>query len=181
MATALVMLAAPGNPEANGRMVHMLTSATNLREAGEEVALYFHGAGVNWATDFHVREDRFTQAYGEKFDSLKPLIAGACNFCTNVRFGQTEAMEALGIGMLGPDGGLFHQLGRQLVPKGIGVIRVGYRRPNDLDLCVHDTVAAMELAGHRPRMVQGHRDNIKITLPADLTLAAFYLQGRSIT
>ena len=36
----------------------------------------------------------------------------------------------------------------------------------------------MELAGHRPRMIQGHRDNIKITLPADLALAAFYLQAR---
>jgi hypothetical protein len=50
-------------------------------------------------------------------------------------------------GMLGPDGALFHRLGRRLVPQGIGVLRVGYRRPNDLDLCVHDTPAAMELAG----------------------------------
>jgi len=50
-------------------------------------------------------------------------------------------------GLLGPDGGLFHQLGRRLAPEGIGVLRVGYRRPNDLDLCVLDTLAAMELAG----------------------------------
>ena len=49
-------------------------------------------------------------------------------------------------GLLGPDGGLFHRLGRELLPLGIGLIRVGYRRPNDLDLCVHDAVAAMELA-----------------------------------
>ena len=28
-------------------------------------------------------------------------------------------------GLLGPDGGLFHQLGRRLVGEGIGVIRVG--------------------------------------------------------
>jgi len=40
---------------------------------------------------------------------------------------------------------------------------------------VTDEASAMELAGYRPRMVQGHRDNIKITLPADLELAAFYL------
>lgn len=50
-------------------------------------------------------------------------------------------------GLLGPDGGLFHQLGRRLAPEGIGLLRVGYRRPNDLDLCVVDTLAAMELAG----------------------------------
>jgi pimeloyl-ACP methyl ester carboxylesterase len=49
-------------------------------------------------------------------------------------------------GLLGPDGGLFHRLGRELVPLGISVLRVAYRRPNDLDLCVHDAVAAMELA-----------------------------------
>ncbi|MDH3684185.1 MAG: hypothetical protein OEV40_30055, partial [Acidimicrobiia bacterium] len=49
-------------------------------------------------------------------------------------------------GLLGPDGGLFHQLGRALPERGIGVMRVSYRRPNDLSLCVHDTLAAMELA-----------------------------------
>lgn len=50
-------------------------------------------------------------------------------------------------GLLGPDGGLFHRLGRALPEQGIGVLRVSYRRPNDLSLCVHDTLAAMELAG----------------------------------
>lgn len=49
-------------------------------------------------------------------------------------------------GMLGPDGGVYHQLGRALASQGIGVLRVSYRRPNDLSLCVHDTVAMMELA-----------------------------------
>ena len=36
----------------------------------------------------------------------------------------------------------------------------------------------MELAGFRPRMVHGSRDNIKIPVPSDLPLAAFYLQSR---
>jgi len=43
---------------------------------------------------------------------------------------------------------------------------------------VTDEANAMELAGYRPRMVQGARDNIKITVPSDLPLAAFYLQSR---
>ena len=62
-------------------------------------------------------------------------------------------------GLLGPDGGLFHQLGRRLVPEGIGVLRVGYRRPNDLATCVVDTLAAMELAGRhgaRRFVTMGH-------------------------
>jgi 2-C-methyl-D-erythritol 4-phosphate cytidylyltransferase len=40
---------------------------------------------------------------------------------------------------------------------------------------VTDEAAAVELAGHRPLMVEGHADNLKITRPEDLALAAFYL------
>lgn len=40
---------------------------------------------------------------------------------------------------------------------------------------VTDDASAMELAGYRPQMVEGHAGNIKITRPADLALAAFYL------
>jgi 2-C-methyl-D-erythritol 4-phosphate cytidylyltransferase len=48
----------------------------------------------------------------------------------------------------------------------------------DRGRAVTDEANAMELAGYRPRMVQGARDNIKITVPADLPLAEFYLQSR---
>ncbi len=41
---------------------------------------------------------------------------------------------------------------------------------------VTDDASAMEHAGHRPRMVEGHGDNIKITRPQDLLLAQTYLQ-----
>jgi 2-C-methyl-D-erythritol 4-phosphate cytidylyltransferase len=40
---------------------------------------------------------------------------------------------------------------------------------------VTDDASALELAGHQPLMVEGHAGNIKITRPADLALAAFYL------
>ena len=33
--------------------------------------------------------------------------------------------------------------------RGIGTIRVGYRKPNDLSRCVHDVAAAADLAGRR--------------------------------
>lgn len=55
---------------------------------------------------------------------------------------------ALG-GVLGPGHGLFHDLGQRLPEQGIGVLRVGYRRPNDLDACVHDVLAAAELAARQ--------------------------------
>lgn len=41
---------------------------------------------------------------------------------------------------------------------------------------VTDEAMAMELSGHKPRLVEGHTDNIKITRPEDLALAEFYLQ-----
>jgi 2-C-methyl-D-erythritol 4-phosphate cytidylyltransferase len=45
---------------------------------------------------------------------------------------------------------------------------------------VTDDASAVELLGLRPRMVEGHADNIKITRPEDLPLAEFFLrqQGR---
>ena len=49
-------------------------------------------------------------------------------------------------GLLGPDKGLYHRLGRRLLAGGIGTIRVSYRQPNELSTCVHDTLAVMELA-----------------------------------
>ena len=41
---------------------------------------------------------------------------------------------------------------------------------------VTDEAMAMELAGMQAKLVEGHADNIKITRPEDLTLAAFYLR-----
>ncbi len=45
---------------------------------------------------------------------------------------------------------------------------------------VTDDASAIELAGHRPLMVEGHAGNIKITRPSDLALAAFHLSHPSI-
>lgn len=52
-------------------------------------------------------------------------------------------------GLLGPGKGLYHRLGEDFAAMGIGVIRVGYRAPNDLDACVHDVMAAAEMAARR--------------------------------
>jgi pimeloyl-ACP methyl ester carboxylesterase len=49
-------------------------------------------------------------------------------------------------GVLGPAGGLYHDLGTCFAGDGIGTIRVGYRQPNDVRACVHDLLATAELA-----------------------------------
>jgi hypothetical protein len=51
-------------------------------------------------------------------------------------------------GMLGPADGLYQWLGDEMAApgSGIGVLRVGWRRPNDLDLCTLDMLAVCDLA-----------------------------------
>ena len=73
--------------------------------------------------------------------------------------------------------GLWHALTPQMFR--LGLLREALLQTLTDGMLVTDEAAAMEFAGHHPRMVQGHRDNIKITLPADLALAEFHLQSRS--
>jgi hypothetical protein len=64
----------------------------------------------------------------------------------------TEVLVTCGGGMgslLGPADGLYHDLGVHFAERGIGTVRVGYRKPNDLSRCVHDMAAAADLAGRR--------------------------------
>ena len=61
--------------------------------------------------------------------------------------------------LLGPAEGLYHDLGVALADEGIGMLRVGYRRPNDLAACVHDLAAVADLAsrqGARRFVAMGH-------------------------
>jgi 2-C-methyl-D-erythritol 4-phosphate cytidylyltransferase len=44
---------------------------------------------------------------------------------------------------------------------------------------VTDEASAMEHAGFHPLLVEGASDNIKVTLPADLSLAGFFLQQQA--
>jgi len=62
-------------------------------------------------------------------------------------------------GLLGPASGLYQELGEALAARGIGTLRVGYRQPNDLDLCTIDLCAAVDLAaraGAAHAITMGH-------------------------
>lgn len=55
-----------------------------------------------------------------------------------------------------------------------GSLKQALTEAAELGLIVTDEASAMELKGLTPRIVEGRPDNIKITRPEDLTLAAFY-------
>ncbi len=81
-------------------------------------------------------------------------------------------------GLLGPADGLYHWLGEELgAPgSGISVLRVGWRRPNDLDLCTLDLLAAADLAaraGAARFVTGGHSFGGAIAVRAAMAMGAW--------
>jgi alpha-beta hydrolase superfamily lysophospholipase len=78
-----------------------------------------------------------------------PVVPGALVLCGG----------AMG-GLLGPADGLYHRLGERWSQRGVAVLRVSYRTPNDLDACTLDVAAAVQLAvgagGADRVVVMGH-------------------------
>ncbi len=68
---------------------------------------------------------------------------------------------------------LWHALTPQMFR--LGPLREALRQAVEQGVAVTDEASAMELAGHRPLLVEGRADNIKITRPEDLDLAEFFL------
>jgi len=76
-----------------------------------------------------------------------------------------------------PREGLWHALTPQMFR--LGMLRHALEEAIEAEELVTDEAVAMERAGHRPRLVEGHGDNIKITRPEDLALAEFFLQRQA--
>ncbi len=70
-------------------------------------------------------------------------------------------------------GGLWHALTPQMFR--LQALREALEAAIAAGVLVTDEAAAMERAGHHPRLVAGAGDNLKITRPEDLPLAAYYL------
>jgi 2-C-methyl-D-erythritol 4-phosphate cytidylyltransferase len=68
---------------------------------------------------------------------------------------------------------MWHAFTPQLFP--LETLRDALQRALAAGATITDEASAMEWAGHRPLLVEGHPDNLKITRPGDLGLAAFYL------
>ncbi len=76
-------------------------------------------------------------------------------------------------GLLGPAGGLYHDLGTRFADDGIATMRVGYRKPNDLVRCVHDVAAAADLAsraGGERFVTVGHSFGGAVAVQAGMVL-----------
>lgn len=70
--------------------------------------------------------------------------------------------------------GLWHALTPQMFR--IGLLIEAIEHAMRQDFAITDDASAVESLGYAPRIVAGHPDNIKITIPQDLALAHLYLQ-----
>lgn len=70
--------------------------------------------------------------------------------------------------------GMWHALTPQMFP--LGLLRASLQQALAEGFEVTDEASALEHAGLAPKLIEGHADNIKITRPEDLALAAFFLQ-----
>jgi hypothetical protein len=97
-----------------GRAFNALTTARELKEAGDEVTLLFEGAGTKWVRELARDDGRFGEAFAQVAD-----VAAACSHCAGV-FGVTEAVEAAGLPLL--DEYASHPSLKRLVDRGYQVI-----------------------------------------------------------
>lgn len=58
----------------------------------------------------------------------------------------------------------------------LGELRAALEQALAAQVLVTDEASALECLGHKPLLVEGHADNLKITRPEDLALAEFYLR-----
>lgn len=119
---AIVVMSASGedHPGGQGRMLHAMYAAKELRDAGQEVSVWFHGIGVSWLTAFDEQQDKYTQVYRSLFDEIRDLIGGTCEFCTVKRFGAGPAAANLGIPVV--RGGGDHHTIATLIAEGHQVL-----------------------------------------------------------
>ena len=82
-------------------------------------------------------------------------------------------------GLLGPAGGLYHDLGSRFAESGIATMRVGYRRPNDLGRCVHDVAAAADLGASAVRR-QAHAAQQRMAAPGPRQLRRALVRDEEI-
>ena len=85
--TAILVLSDPksGSEESLGRLYNALATAYECKQAGDEVALHFHGPGTRWLGEL-VKSDH--PAF-ELFQGLRDLVVGASFGCAEI-FGSAE-------------------------------------------------------------------------------------------
>jgi hypothetical protein len=92
---AIVVLADTETHGDLGRAVNALEVAKEFKEAGDEVAIVFDGAGTKWVPAL----DDPSHKRHELWLEVKDVVDGACAFCS-AAFGAKSGVQASGIALL---------------------------------------------------------------------------------
>jgi hypothetical protein len=92
---AIVVLADTETKEDLGRVVNAMITAKEFKEAGDDVAIVFDGAGTKW-----IPELSDGHRYSDLFGAVRDKVAGACEYCSKA-YGVLEGVEQAGVELLG--------------------------------------------------------------------------------
>lgn len=95
MKIAVFLLADIEVKESWGRMANALETVKELKQAGDDVALVFDGAGVRWVGRLSSADHK----YHALFANVQDRIAGACRYCAQA-FQVAHEIEAAGVPLL---------------------------------------------------------------------------------
>lgn len=97
MKTAIVVLSDPksGSEESLGRLFNALAATYDFKQRGEDVRLYFQGAGTRWAGEVGKADHPVHDLY----EAVKDKVAGVSCGCADV-FGAREAAEKNGFDLI---------------------------------------------------------------------------------
>jgi len=97
MKFAIVIYPDPGSEDALGRCFSGMSAAYDcMQNNDEKVIVIFGGAGVRWPA---VLSDKDHPAH-DLYNTIKPLIKGACTSCSNV-FGAADDVINAGLKLTG--------------------------------------------------------------------------------
>lgn len=116
---------------------------------------------------------------------LDKLLAIGCNEAAGailavpvrdtMKRAQTAQTDTARISHTEDRNGLWHALTPQMA--NLGILRTALADALEKGLIVTDEASALEYAGRHPVLVEGDARNLKITRPADLALATFFLSA----
>lgn len=92
---AIVVLADTETAGDLGRVVNALTTAKEFKDADDDVAIVFDGAGTKWIPELSDTNHKYSELFGE----VRERIAGACAYCSKA-YGVRDGVESAGIALL---------------------------------------------------------------------------------
>lgn len=95
MKVAIFVLADTGTHDGLGRVVNAMEAVKQFKEAGDDVKLYFDGAGTKWIQELS-KKDHIAHGL---HNAIADKVEGACLFCATA-FGAKDAVNQCKIGLI---------------------------------------------------------------------------------